>query len=1616
MKAYNLLLAFLLLSFSWADAQVSLFSETFSDNLGVLETQAVFEAGSASRAFWGVSGPTPPNNSAGTLSWTNAEVTNSWASQTVSVAGHTSLNLNVEMTESGSFSGTDEVYVYIYEDGIQRLVSSQLGNDFESLSIVNAPCTASTSLQVVIMVRNPGYFDAVYLDEVSITGTASFTDIDMDGVDDASDTCIDLDGDGTCDDVDPEIMLMDEDFSSYSVGSGLGQYNTTDTDNEAGEAFVSGGLGAGEAGWVLLGEEQKGNIAVRADGGNQYLEFSRTGTGTNDTTTVTMMTRTFDVSKITSPKVRVAGSETSDFLNDDDVTGGMVFYLLEDGTEREVLHVHGEFTSFDQTIASTAVNSLTLIVKGYAMWQSKLRFEEISVFGDFCQSGKDSNGDCQDIGCTDERACSYSPLAIVSDATKCKYIGDACDDGDDTNFSDRYKNAGDGTCSCAGFALQAVYLENFASNGEAQGGVDYGYDGSLDLDGDGIYNEDNAAIETEWTFDFEDVNVGTGTALTPSSPYYFVTKELSSDTLMRAFNTNGDYMRWSTRSIDVANFDSLYVAGELSGLGGQSAADYARMGWLDGASLQSPLLAEITGVSSAALTVNEKVNPTSGSLTIQVEVENNTAGNNVTASHAFDEVGVFGLKRGCTDVDASNYDASPADGLVALSDDGSCQYDWPTVYSRKDGELNGTIWAGKPCSEAGYTCNASSLYIDIHPVTESGTRHAVISANTKVTVPAGSYTLGGLTLESGAELEIPDGLTLTVDGDVLYKGGTVSGTGRLIVKGEMELAAGVTNVELHDFTFGVGGQLDLTQGAVLKINGDLTIDDGSLISGKIELMGSSAQTVTGLDVRFDTLRVESAGVTFGADARISGVLDIDQGVVEMDGNVLTFSSDVNGTGMLDLIADGSSLEDNSTGALQPVSAVVKRFIAPDGDGTTNWGYTLFGSALEGATIGDFASATDFYYSGVAGSDYPTSTSTVSFWSEKKGGFVYPTTPNTPLDTLGGLFLLAYGSQTPTLHSSGTLRNHTTSGVVNLPVTRTPASSYDGWNLIYNPFQAKLDWDEIADYGSNGSLIEDQYLVFDTQARIFKLYSESTPALNNAPQYIMPGQGFWVRMNHQTDTTGTLSIPSAAIEVGGGDGAFIRSENLGDFEAHFTVELENEYGTGTAVLRIGEQGAVEYVPGHDLSFRGGAGAYPGEIAVMSGDWLCSAKAVPTNATMDLYVKSKANVETTMRVVGFTEEAEVCVTITDTETGEVIVSRVGDEMTFTLPSHQAEAGRFVLQVVSSAAVATRPPSCPELDNGRVQVTLGDDPTNVLLTDGGDNVLDQIIGATGSASFEDLAPGEYGLVVAGPGMLCGTERRSFTVTPGEQPELLGLGWEVPACNAGEVSLDFELYGSGDFVSSLRLGNEAVWSNVEEGGEVSLGGLEPGTYALEVEHLCLEETVVLDLYDPAAVTAEADYNAMVIMDPVGGTALEALSTCIGEETYRWVVDGEVVGEDEPLFHPVDVVGGHVVELEAWNGTCSDIIELPFLVVNWNEARILEAPVTVREDATHWTFVFGRDLGATQLRMTDAAGRMVWSGQVQAEEGYVYRIARPDVAGTYLMQVIGDGGQWGLPLLNAGF
>ena len=234
MNAHNFLLVAFLTFTSALLGQTTLYSEEFSDEIGVLDAQTVYVAGSADRVSWGVSGNPAPNLSSGTLKWNYAPEACSWVSETVYVAGYSSLKLNVEITESGTFDSTDSLNVIIIEDGVERLISSQVANDFGSLSITNEPCTASVSLQVLIHVHTSWFTDLIAIDEVSITGTADYTDIDMDGINDASDVCIDMDDDGTCDNVDSEIMLMDEDFSSYAVGTGTGKVG----DDDAGIAFV----------------------------------------------------------------------------------------------------------------------------------------------------------------------------------------------------------------------------------------------------------------------------------------------------------------------------------------------------------------------------------------------------------------------------------------------------------------------------------------------------------------------------------------------------------------------------------------------------------------------------------------------------------------------------------------------------------------------------------------------------------------------------------------------------------------------------------------------------------------------------------------------------------------------------------------------------------------------------------------------------------------------------------------------------------------------------------------------------------------------------------------------------------------------------------------------------------------------------------------------------------------------------------------------------------------------------------------------------------------------------------------------------------------------------------
>ena len=162
----------------------------------------------------------------------------------------------------------------------------------------------------------------------------------------------------------------------------------------------------------MLGEVQRTGVTVRTADSKQFLSYSYTGSNSSDTSGVTYLSRRFDLAHITDPEVRIVLSEVTADFTESNSMGQFSVALIEDGVERHVFSVHGEFTAVDSTIHVLAEEELYVVVGGYAQREASLRFDELKVTGGFCQSGKDSNGECQDIGCTDPRACSYNSLAM----------------------------------------------------------------------------------------------------------------------------------------------------------------------------------------------------------------------------------------------------------------------------------------------------------------------------------------------------------------------------------------------------------------------------------------------------------------------------------------------------------------------------------------------------------------------------------------------------------------------------------------------------------------------------------------------------------------------------------------------------------------------------------------------------------------------------------------------------------------------------------------------------------------------------------------------------------------------------------------------------------------------------------------------------------------------------------------------------------------------------------------------------------------------------------------------------------------------------------------------------
>ncbi len=136
-----------------------------------------------------------------------------------------------------------------------------------------------------------------------------------------------------------------------------------------------------------------------------------------------------------------------------------------------------------------------------------------------------------------------------------------------------------------------------------------------------------------------------------------------------------------------------------------------------------------------------------------------------------------------------------------------------------------------------------------------------------------------------------------------------------------------------------------------------------------------------------------------------------------------------------------------------------------------------------------------------------------------------------------------------------------------------AEELRGTNLVGNPFQSYLDFDKLAnDQANNGIIHNKSYYLFDADAGRYICYP-ATASVNqiNAPQFIHPHQGFFVK----TANGGNLTFKNSMRSATGGQGSTFRGDNFNyplvnlfcyDAEGHYdvtTVEMNRpELGGGS----------------------------------------------------------------------------------------------------------------------------------------------------------------------------------------------------------------------------------------------------------------------------------------------------------------------------------------------------------------------------------------------------------------------------------------------------------------------
>jgi len=776
---------------------------------------------------------------------------------------------------------------------------------------------------------------------------------------------------------------------------------------------------------------------------------------------------------------------------------------------------------------------------------------------------------------------------------------------------------------------------------------------------------------------------------------------------------------------------------------------------------------------------------------------------------------------------------------------------------------------------------------------------------------------------------------------------------------DSDIRTGIVDVE-------TGATLNLGADYEIEIYNDLTID-GELESekGAVSMIGDgSAQVVSGVATpTFYEFNVENAsGVDFNIDAKFYGPIHPEAGTLDFGTQDITLASDFIDTEILT-----GSISTIKSGADVLGQITMERQTETLGDG-----FRIIGVPVTNQTI-ETALNDDFITTGFTGSDFPNHyyTNVYDYDEMVMGvlddGFIEATSTSNSLDNEKA-YIAYFPPETNDykFDATGDFRK----GDITYNLTYTDSSepdTEDGWHMIPNPYPSAIDIMSTDITFTNcirGAYVLDNTLG-DWQGQYIS-YVEGV-SNNGGDNVLSSYQGFWVK------ATG----PGASITFSEGakvddQAGYIRFDDVN--REIIRLSINNETSKYETTISFHDEASN----GYDGEFDG---YYFGNDVLESPLSLASKldenyyaintlETLTGSTSIPLRVACPAAGEFTLSVDLLQNiQTSACLTIEDTETGEVISVTEGSELIVNSPSENYITERYILHIKAGAELNSLMTSCYGAEDGSiVYVAPSYAQATVEWFDSDMNLLSS--SSETEATLENLSAGNYTMVINSSDEHCSTLTEEIAVVqPGEETITINSTGTFCSDNMAEVSAqvtntnswNLELYSGVQLIDEVNSNDEALISD-----------LAGGTYTAVVTTSCNSEEFTLDLADENAVQAAFNAPSITILEN-GIAVINAVNTSVNAQIYEWYLNGELISQSEDLTLEFFEQGLHNLTLVSSNETCSNehtVVLAVEIMDSVSELEELEFNITRNGDDL--LLESSEVLNNAAITLYDAQGKMV--------------------------------------------